>query len=273
MDSITRKLITYSYNILGSYEDAKDLVQDTVEKYISLDKSNIQNETNFLIKSVINHSINFKKRNKRTSKFGVWLPEPLSTDSPDCKIIKEHTASYSLLVLMEKLNARERAVFILKEGFDYSHDEIADVLRISSENSRQLFSRAKKILGQASFYTVKTKSKKLKEYIEAIANGDVKTLEKLLMDDIRIFADGGDKVKVIKDFILGKPESIQILLFVFNNFQSRLRYTLTTINHLPAICFYDQNRLVYCQIFSFSGDKITEVYAIVDDGKLTNLNT
>jgi RNA polymerase sigma factor (sigma-70 family) len=271
MDSVIRKLITYSYNILGSYEDAKDLVQDTVEKYISLDKSNIKNETNFLIKSVINHSINFKKRNRRTSKFGFWLPEPLNTDSPDVKIIKEHTANYSLLVLMEKLNARERAVFMLKEGFDYSHDEIANVLEISSENSRQLFSRAKKVLHQATFYKINSKPKNLNEYIEAIVGGDVKVLERLLMDDIRIFADGGDKVKVIKDFILGKKESIQILLFVFNNFQSKLRYTLTTINHQPAICFYDQKRLVYCQIFRFSDDKITEVYAIIDDGKLRNL--
>ncbi len=273
MDNLYRKLITYSYNILGSYEDAKDLVQDTIEKYISLDKSHIQNESNFLIKSIINHSINFKKRNSKISKFGVWLPEPLNTESPDIKIIKEHTANYSLLVLMEKLNPKERAVFILKEGFDYSHDEIAIVLEISSENSRQLFSRAKKGLSRNTFNMSAAKLDSLKVYVDAIVKGEVKKLEKLLMDDIRVFADGGNKVKVIKDLIVGKDTTLKVLLFVYNNFQHTLRYVLTAVNHEPAICFYDHDKLIYCQIFRYSGEKISDVYAIMDPTKLKNLST
>lgn len=271
MDHLYKRLITYSYNILGSYEDAKDLVHDTLEKYISLDKSRIQNETNFLIKSVINHSINFKKQNSKVSKFGVWLPEPLNTESPDVKIIKEQTANYSLLVLMEKLNPKERAVFILKEGFDYSHDKIALALDISAENSRQLFSRAKKCLGKETFNITTAKLNNLKIYVDAIIKGEVKHLEKLLMDDIRVFADGGNKVKVIKDLILGKKTALEVLLFVYNNFQHKLRYIITTVNHEPAICFYEHDKLMYCQIFKFSGDKISDVYAIVDSSKLKNL--
>ena len=272
MDNLYKKLITYSYNILGSYEDAKDLVQDTIEKYISLDKSHIQSESNFLIKSVINHSINFKKRNSKVSKFGVWLPEPLNTESPDIKIIKEHTANYSLLVLMEKLNPKERAVFILKEGFDYAHDEIAIVLEISSENSRQLFSRAKKSLGSATFNMSPAKLDNLKVYVDAIIKGEVKKLEMLLMEDIRVFADGGNKVKVIKDLILGRKETMKVLLFVYNNFQHNLKCILRAVNHEPAICFYGHDKLIYCQIFKFSGEKISDVYAIIDSNKLKNLS-
>jgi len=110
-----RKLLTYSYNIVGSFEDAKDLVQDVIEKYISLDKSNIRDESNYLIKSTINHSINFKNRQNKKEIFGEWLPEPISFDNTDTKLIKEQTATYTMLVLFEKLNPKERAVFILKE--------------------------------------------------------------------------------------------------------------------------------------------------------------
>jgi RNA polymerase sigma-70 factor (ECF subfamily) len=272
MDNLYRRLITFSYNILGPYEDAKDLVHDTLEKYISLDKSHVQNEANFLIKSVINLSINFKKQNSKVSKFGVWLPEPINTESPDTKIIKEQTANYSLLVLMEKLNPKERAVFILKEGFDYAHDKVASVLGISPENSRQLFSRAKRALGNVTFNTTPAKPDTLKVYVDAIVAGEVKHLERLLMDDIRIFADGGSKIKVIKDLILGKTTAMKVLLFVYNNFQHRFRYSLITVNHHPAICFYKHDTLMYCQVFRFSGGKISDVYAIVDSNKLKNLS-
>jgi RNA polymerase sigma factor (sigma-70 family) len=271
MDNLYKKLVTYSYNILGSYEDAKDLVQDTIEKYISLDKSHIQNETNFLIKSVINHSINFKKRHSRVSKFGMWLPEPLNTESADMRVIKEHTANYSLLVLMEKLNPKERAVFILKEGFDYSHEDIAKALDISSDNSRQLFSRAKKCLGQATFHAKPAKLDNLKLYVDALVKGDVKKLEQLLSEDISVLADGGNKIKVIKDLVTGKNTTLKLLLFVYNNFQYSLRLSVTTINHEPAICFYDNDELCYCQIFNFSKGKISHVYALVDSNKLKSI--
>ncbi len=144
MESNYRKLLTYSYNIVGSYEDAKDLVQDVLEKYISIDKTTIQNELNFLIKSTINHSINFKNRQSKKETFGEWLPEPISFDNADTKLIKEQTAGYTMLVMLEKLNPKERAVFILKVGFDYQHNEIAELLDITQDNSRQLLSRANK---------------------------------------------------------------------------------------------------------------------------------
>lgn len=172
---------------------------------------------------------------------------------------------------MEKLNPKERAVFILKEGFDYSHDKIATVLGISTENSRQLFSRAKKGLGKVTFNTSSTKLNNLKVYVDALVKGEVKNLEKLLTDDIKVFADGGNKVKVIKDLILGKKTALRVLLFVYNNFQHTLKHVLTTVNHEPAICFYEHEKLMYCQIFKFSAEKISDVYAIVDSNKLRNL--
>lgn len=125
MNTAHRKLLTYSYNILGSYEDAKDVVQDVMEKYIHMDKTKIENEVHYLGKMVINHSINYKNKFGKQISHGVWLPEPISTDTAETHLIREQVAHYSLLVLMETLNAKERAVYILREAFNYSHEEIA----------------------------------------------------------------------------------------------------------------------------------------------------
>ena len=86
MDKHYNKLLTYAYNIVGSYEDARDLVQDVLEKYIPLDKSSIRDESNFLIKSTANHVINFKIRQNKKEVFGVGLPKPVSLENADTKI-------------------------------------------------------------------------------------------------------------------------------------------------------------------------------------------
>src|SRR5690606_22658060 len=99
-----RKLLTYSYNIVGSYEDAKDVVQDAMEKYLLLDNSKIRDESNFLIKSVVNHSINVKKSQDKKDTFGHCLPEPNSFDHSDPNLIKQETATYTRLALLETLN-------------------------------------------------------------------------------------------------------------------------------------------------------------------------
>lgn len=273
MKPIYKQLLTYSYNIVGSYEDAKDLVQDTIERYIGVDKSRIQNETNYLIKSVVNHSINFKERHKRTARYGIWLPEPLVTELPDSRLIRENTASYTLLVLMEKLNARERAVFILREAFDYAHEEIAAVLDLTSENVRQLYSRAKKSLRERGAAPVPVKPGALDNYIDAIVNGDIKQLEKLLRSDVRVHADGGSKVRVVVDFVMGSQDAIQLLLLVYRCYKQHYTRVQTVVNHQPAICFYHKDRLMLCQVFAMAGGQVADVYAIMDEAKLKNIAT
>lgn len=144
-------LFPYAYNILGSVEDAKDMVQDTLVKFLTKKRDDIEDVKNYLIKSVINRSIDFKKRQKINLRAGeMWLPEPIATDdNPDKNLYLDDILSYSLLVLMERLNAKERAVFILKETFEYTHREIAGLLSMSEDNSRTLLHRAKAAIFKA----------------------------------------------------------------------------------------------------------------------------
>ena len=270
-----RKLLTYSYNIVGSYEDAKDLVQDIIEKYISLDKSNIRDESNFLIKSIINHSINFKKRQSKKDTFGKWLPEPISFDQADSNLIKEQTAGYTMLVLLENLNPKERAVFILKKGFDYSHDEIAELLGISHDNSRQLFSRANKALKTKNFITpgqANVQNEVLQKYQEVLGEANISELEELLIADIKLTADGGKNIQVVKAVEIGISSTIRLLTFIQQQFLYNKRFSFHNFNHQPAICYWDNNQLYNCQILEIGEDgKIRNIYSIVDPLKLKNL--
>ncbi|MGG5207311.1 sigma-70 family RNA polymerase sigma factor [Chryseobacterium sp. MIQD13] len=269
------RLLTYAYNITGSYEDSQDLVQDVIEKYISLDKSGIRNETNFLIKSTVNHAINFKNRHSKKMVYGEWLPEPLSFDNAENKLIREQTARYTLLVLLEKLNARERAVYILKEAFDYSHQEIAETLDISIDNSRQLLSRAGKQLQHIKYApdtADSTDTDILHQYHQALSEGDIPGIEKLLIDDIRLSSDGGKRVRVIKAVETGKKATASLLAYVQQQFLTGKPFTFAVFNHQPALCFWLGERIYNCHILDIDqSGLIREIYSIVDPEKLKRL--
>src|SRR5690606_19817089 len=197
MEDLQKTLATYAYNIIGSMEDARDVVQDVLEKHIGMDRAHIHNERNYLIKSTINRAITLKGRKNYESTYGKWLPEPVETLTTDSPLIREQTATYSLMVLMEKLNPLERAVFILREGLAYKHKEIAEVLDIQTEHSRQLFHRAGKSLKKDRGDRREPPAHPMEALIKAITGSDTQMLETLLLADVELMVDGGKDVKII----------------------------------------------------------------------------
>lgn len=271
-------LFPYAYNILGSSEDAKDAIQDVLSSYLSAKKEGIQNEKSYLIKAVINQSINMKNRRKKISYEDVWLPEPVATEAADTNINMRDIASYSLLILLEKLNPKERAVFILKEAFGYSHEEISEVLSATVENSRKLLSRAKMKLDPAKHPVVVPEreivpSGVLDKYIGALRGGDVKTLEELLSRDIVFYADGGEKLNVVRKVCTGRHDVTELLVYVYEKYDKGLSSVPARINHQPALLYYRGEELVACQVFGLSADgsHIVQISNVIDPEKLRNL--
>ena len=271
-------LFPYAYNILGSAEDAKDAVQDILTKYITSQNENVDNIKAYLIKSVINRSINIKNRRKRIDYNDVWLPEPIATEQTDTNINMKEILSYSMLILLEKLNAKERAVFILKEAFGYSHSDIAEMLSTTEENSRKLLSRAKTKLGNSVSQDRLTTEETiapgyLERYIDVIRNRDIDELIKLLSDDITVASDGGGKVQAMRKLVTGKNRASKALFGLYHKFQKSLSAVFTMVNHQPAILFYFQGTLVTCQIYNVNehDSKIHEVSSILDPDKLKNI--
>ncbi|HTI08124.1 MAG TPA: sigma-70 family RNA polymerase sigma factor [Puia sp.] len=264
-------LFPYAYNILGSAEDAKDAVQDVLYKHLSGGQKEVDNEKAYLIKAVINQSINIKEKNKKIRYGDEWLPEPIATEETDKAIRLNDIAAYSLLILLEKLNPKERAVFILKEGFGYAHEEIAEVLSATVENSRQLLSRARRKLDADKQVSRLEKPRQLllQQFLQAVRDKDIHTLEHLLTEDIQYSADGGGAIKVVAKHCSGIKEVIDLLFLVYTRFQATATVVPTVVNHQPAFLYYRKEQLFLCQIFGFSSDgKISQINNVVDPQKL-----
>ena len=272
-------LFPYAYNILGSSEDAKDAVQDVLYKYLASPREGIENEKNYLIRSVINQSINIKKSKKKIASGDVWLPEPIATEKADTNIHLSDIITYSLMVLMEQLNPKERAVFILKEGFGYSHEEIAGLLSGTVESSRKLLSRAKTKLDTP--HPVRPQQPTpfpkdlLEKFVHSIHDGDTQTLETLLTDDIKYYADGGEKIKVLRKFTIGQKEVADLLLLVHQRFHRKASLVYAMVNHQPAFLYYHGDKLFQCQVFSITedGSRISQIDNVIDPEKLKAISS
>jgi len=269
-------LFPYAYNILGSAEDARDAVQDVLYKYLSGEHKEVENEKAYLIKAVINQSINIREKNRNVRYGDEWLPEPIATEESDKSIQLDDIAAYSLLILLEKLNPKERAVFILKEGFGYAHEEIAEVLSATVESSRQLLTRAKRKLDADKHISRLEKPQQLllQQFLKAVRDKDIPTLEHLLTEDIQYAADGGGVIKVIAKHRSGIKEVIDHMLLVQTRFLATATCVPTIINHQPAFLYYRKDKLFLCQVFGFSSDgKIAEINNVLDPQKLKGLKT
>lgn len=270
MESLRPLLTSYAYNITGSLCDAEDIVQDAYVRFIDVDKTNVDNPKAYLIRMVINMAINHKNKQKKqqASYFGQWLPEPVSNEFADTSIRKREILSYSLMVLLEKLNARQRAVFILKEAFDYEHSEIGKIIGITEDNSRQLLSRAKKQV-KTPMQTSNTSSEDmLKRYLEVISRADTQKLEELLNEDIMVISDGGGKASAGSNPVCGKKDAMAMLLGLYRKFYKNRYHVLHLVNNQPALFYYENNILTTCQIVSFENEKVNRVFLIRNPDKL-----
>src|SRR5690606_35798966 len=117
--------------------------------------------------------------------------------------------------------------------------------------SRKLLSRAHKKVKQNEATGVHRKaasnhSSSLAQFVFAIRNRDMTSLHELLSEEITFYADGGDKIKVVKKFSYGIEDVASLLIFVHEKFQQKHTIKTSMVNHQPALLYYDQEKLTTC---------------------------
>jgi len=269
------KLLPYAYNILGDSMEAEDVVQEILSNYFTGPKDHIQTPQNYLIRAVINRAINEKKKQKvRLTEYpGHWLPIPVSTEEGVYKYAdRSKILRYSLLVLLELLTPKERAVFILKESFDFSHGDVAEMLDVTIENSRQLYKRAKQKIEpdlHQSFFADHSGESILHQLTESILAADIEKVKQLLSDDVKLVSDGGPKTSAARNVISGKDDAYKLLKAIYGKyFPEGSSISFTSYNHLPAILYKKDDVLYRCILFEIEEGLIRGMYIIVNPDKL-----
>lgn len=273
-------LFSLAYRMLGSVQDAEDIIQDVFIALNDKEIEHIQNQKAYLCKMVTNRCIDELKsaRNQREHYVGTWLPEPLLTDdthnqNPSEYVSMRESVSMAYLLLLQQLSETERAVFLLKEVLDYSYKDISDIVGKSSTNCRQIFHRAKKSIGPPpQEHKITQKGKLLTEqFFEALMKGDTSKLLNLLTADASLLTDGGGKVKAAIFPILGADRIVRFYLGIRSKLPANLTFSFTSVNGMPGVVL-SSGKYVYSVLsFDVRDNKIQNIYSVLNPEKLNHI--
>ena len=187
--SVRPRLFGIAYRMLGNAAEADDIVQDVWLRWQSSNRSAVENPPAYLATTTTRLCINLAQsaHSRRETHIGTLLPEPVDTSAdPASGAERSEALRRAVLVLLEKLSPSERAAYILREAFDYSYQQIADILQMEEANTRQLVSRARKHIADGRRTPVSSgKQRRLLEaFLAAAQNGDMAALEDLLAEDV-----------------------------------------------------------------------------------------
>lgn len=275
-------LTSLAYQLLGSYADAEDVVQEVFVAVQQHDVEEVENLRAYLAKSVTNRSLNLLKsaRKKREVYVGPWLPEPnvsLPEQDPMELMVQKETISYALLVLLEQFNGVERAVFILREAFEYSYREIAEIVERSEANCRKIYSRLRTKLQQElprSTAPEPIETELIASFIRASQTGNFEEFMHRITEDAILTMDGGGRVRGALRPIYGRAHILSLLngLLPRGYFEGELQ--LVSINGQSGILLQrkDGSVVVICLGYDASQAGITRLYFISNPEKLERIS-
>ncbi|MEU5859599.1 RNA polymerase sigma-70 factor [Nonomuraea sp. NPDC047529] len=279
-DQHRRLLFSVAYRVLGSAADAEDAVQDAWIRWSADDRSQVADPKAYLARIVSNLALQRLRSTQyqRETYVGPWLPEPILTsgDTAD-DVAGADSVSTAMLVVLETLSPLERAVFVLKEVFGFSHAEIAEAVERSEAAVRQVAHRAKEHVQarRPRFTADRTRQRDVtRRFLAAATGGDINTLMELLSPDVTLWTDGGGKVRQALRPVVG-AQTVAAWFAAIGTVSYQgvepgdMRAELAEINGGPGVVFSGQGRVVATVTFDFDADgHITAVHNVANPDKL-----
>lgn len=229
-------MFSIAYRMLGSAMEAEDIVQEAYLRYRGTPEAEIRSPKAFLSTIVTRLCLNQLQRGQRETYIGPWLPEPILTTEAQTNTLE--SISMAFLVLLEKLSPLERAVFLLREVFDYEYVEIASIIGRDEAACRQLFSRAKKhITDQRPRFQTSPEMHReiLNRFLQAVGVGDLEGLTNLLAAEVTVWSDGGGKAQAATRPIEGREAVLKFLLGIHRKAPSDIRLDVMPVNGQEAL--------------------------------------
>ena len=272
-------MLSIAYRMLGSMTEAEDIVQEAYLRYQATDHEQIRSHRAFLTTVVTRLCLNHLQsaRTQRESYFGPWLPEPVLTEQdeqlvPLSRAELHESLSMAFLVLLEQLTPLERAVFLLRQVFDYEYDEIAAIIDKSEAACRQLFSRAKKHIagGRPRFQpSPETHRQILERFIQAVDTGELAGLMQLLTDDVEFVPDTGGKARrAFAQPLRGRDAVAQRLLTIAQSAPEVLDREIHLVNGEPALVLRSGDEVRFVISIEVDQEKVAAIRVIVNPDKL-----
>ena len=272
-------LFGIAYRMLGRVADAEDVVQETYLRWHRQDVSAIDSPKAWLIATTTRLSIDQLRsaQRQREEYVGVWLPEPLvapDLNSPSDSAALADSLGMAFMMMLETLSPVERAVFLLREAFDYDYAEIARIVEKSEANCRQIVTRARGQLARrdkAEAAPVTQAEPIVQRFLAACRSGSLEELLAMLTDDAVLYTDGGGRVKAARRPICSADHVARFFLGIRERSLVGADIRFVVVNGELGILARNPAGRVWVSTFVLKGERIKAIYSVSNPDKLQRL--
>ena len=268
-------LFTIAYEILGSATESDDVLQESYLRWAEVDLARVTDTKAYLAQLVTRQALNaLRAQSRRREDYvGPWLPEPLLTEQDAAAdVVLAESVSMAMLVVLETLSPDERAVFVLREVFGFSHDEISEALGKSPAAVRQMAHRAREHVQarRKRFEPVDpTMSSELTaRFFAAASTGDLEALMAMLAPDVVWTSDSDGKVSAARKPVLGADRVAKFIIGLVRLAGEGGRVEPAMYNNAPALRLYLGDSFEGVITVEVIDGKITHFYAMRNPEKL-----
>jgi RNA polymerase sigma-70 factor (ECF subfamily) len=270
-------LFTIAYEMLGSAEEAEDVLQETWLRWVNVDLDAVRDQRAYLVRITTRQALTRLRalRRRREAYVGPWLPEPLLTTRDVAEDVElANNVSLAMLLVLETLAPTERAVFVLREVFEYGYDEIAEAVGKSPAAVRQIAHRARahvaarrprELVTPAQVRTV------LDAFQRAVETGDLQGLLDVLAPDVVAVSDGGGIKKALPRPVMGADKVARLMAAALDMLGADARLEPAQINGFPAFILKLNEEIDSVVAVQVAGGLATGIYTVRNPVKLSRI--
>jgi RNA polymerase sigma-70 factor, ECF subfamily len=269
-------LFSIAYRMLGSVAEAEDVVQDA---YLRYEEADVEAESPKAYLATVTTRLAIDQlrsaRARREVYPGEWLPEPLVDDEALRHAETADSLSLTFLHLLEKLSPVERAVFLLREVFDYSYEEVAEIVAKSPDNCRQILARAHRHMqeGRRRFDVSREERDVIaRRFVAAWEEGDTEGLIELLAPDATVYGDGGGKAPSVREPLVGAERVAKAIIgWGRQAHEHGLVHRPALVNGEPGLIFYDGDHVHWVASLEIADGVVVAIRSVLNPDKLAHL--
>lgn len=271
------RLFGLAYRMVGSFSEAEDIVQETYLRFHQQPRHSIQSPSAWLTTVATRVCLDHLRLAYRSREHysGDWLPEPISLrNEPERDQALAQSLSMAFLHLMERLNPRERAVFILRQAFDWPYRDIAGTLETSETACRQLFRRGQDKLGSGNLddRSPCADMSLLEEFLATCTSGDFAALTNKLAQDVTVYSDSNGRIGALRHPITGAERVAHFMFRLVQGGREGQQIELAVLNGEPGVVVHEGGRPITALVFSFRQGKLWRLYSVRNPDKLHALS-
>lgn len=273
------RLLGLAYRMLGSLDDAEDVVQEAWMRWHRADGATIERPAAWLTTVVTRLSLDRLRtiERRREAYVGPWLPEPLALGpGPEDAAEMADSLTLGFLVVLDRLGPVERAVFLLADVFGESYRTIAVTVGRSEEACRQIASRARRRLREerSGGAAAEVDAAMVEGLVAAVARGDLEATLGLLDPDVVLVSDGGPDRHAARRPVVGPDRVARLLVNLAKRLRpDRVELDFPTVNGRPAFAVREDGRVVLVLTVEAVDGRIRSVRMMLNQGKLGHLDT